>query len=149
MSHKILIVDDESENLRALERLFRGSYNVLTAESGAEALALLEQHDVALLDRKSTRLNSSHITISYAVFCLKKKKGVRYRGASDARVSRRNRSDASLPPTLIDQRANATQTTPASTIEAPASRGKSRHSPIQRLPIKVEKRMESSRPATT
>ena len=49
MSHKILIVDDESENLRALERLFRGSYNVLTAESGAEALALLEQHDVALL----------------------------------------------------------------------------------------------------
>src|SRR5437773_5257027 len=27
-------------------------------------------------DRKSTRLNSSHITISYAVFCLKKKKKV-------------------------------------------------------------------------
>src|SRR6201989_717378 len=27
-------------------------------------------------DRKSTRLNSSHITISYAVFCLKKKKSV-------------------------------------------------------------------------
>src|SRR5437667_2454977 len=27
-------------------------------------------------DRKSTRLNSSHITISYAVFCLKKKKQV-------------------------------------------------------------------------
>src|SRR5437667_7632557 len=27
-----------------------------------------------ILDRKSTRLNSSHITISYAVFCLKKKK---------------------------------------------------------------------------
>src|SRR3712207_7700857 len=28
-----------------------------------------------LLDRKSTRLNSSHANISYAVFCLKKKKG--------------------------------------------------------------------------
>src|SRR5690349_23771278 len=27
----------------------------------------------ALLDRKSTRLNSSHVEISYAVFCLKKK----------------------------------------------------------------------------
>src|SRR5436309_4870190 len=26
-------------------------------------------------DRKSTRLNSSHVKISYAVFCLKKKKG--------------------------------------------------------------------------
>src|SRR2546426_6552657 len=28
-------------------------------------------------DRKSTRLNSSHLVISYAVFCLKKKKGKR------------------------------------------------------------------------
>src|SRR5438874_7173229 len=27
----------------------------------------------AILDRKSTRLNSSHVEISYAVFCLKKK----------------------------------------------------------------------------
>src|SRR3712207_7286895 len=30
-------------------------------------------HDVMWLDRKSTRLNSSHANISYAVFCLKKK----------------------------------------------------------------------------
>src|SRR5438067_3674173 len=30
--------------------------------------------DGADLDRKSTRLNSSHVSISYAVFCLKKKK---------------------------------------------------------------------------
>src|SRR5690349_23135237 len=29
-----------------------------------------------LLDRKSTRLNSSHVEISYAVFCLKKKKRI-------------------------------------------------------------------------
>src|SRR5690554_3655459 len=29
---------------------------------------------VSLVDRKSTRLNSSHVRISYAVFCLKKKK---------------------------------------------------------------------------
>src|SRR3989442_6192000 len=29
---------------------------------------------VLLLDRKSTRLNSSHVRISYAVFCLKKKR---------------------------------------------------------------------------
>src|SRR3989442_11281842 len=38
-----------------------------------------EQHAVLgaeeeLADRKSTRLNSSHVRISYAVFCLKKKK---------------------------------------------------------------------------
>src|SRR5256885_16302421 len=32
------------------------------------------QTGVALTDRKSTRLNSSHLVISYAVFCLKKKK---------------------------------------------------------------------------
>src|SRR5699024_12761898 len=30
--------------------------------------------DIAREDRKSTRLNSSHVSISYAVFCLKKKK---------------------------------------------------------------------------
>src|SRR5262245_64407436 len=32
----------------------------------------------ALTDRKSTRLNSSHLGISYAVFCLKKKKNNEY-----------------------------------------------------------------------
>src|SRR5207253_10060336 len=31
-----------------------------------------------LADRKSTRLNSSHVAISYAVFCLKKKKHKKY-----------------------------------------------------------------------
>src|SRR5690606_39528640 len=36
--------------------------------------ALLSFDDVTTLDRKSTRLNSSHVKISYAVFCLKKKK---------------------------------------------------------------------------
>src|SRR3712207_7459965 len=37
--------------------------------------AVLEREDlVPPLDRKSTRLNSSHANISYAVFCLKKKK---------------------------------------------------------------------------
>src|SRR2546426_7464767 len=32
--------------------------------------------DAGYVDRKSTRLNSSHLVISYAVFCLKKKKNV-------------------------------------------------------------------------
>jgi len=49
MKYKILIVDDEPANLRVLERLFRGQHEVLTATSGAEALAALESHDVALL----------------------------------------------------------------------------------------------------
>src|SRR5687768_18098287 len=38
------------------------------------ALIALYEHKVFVQDRKSTRLNSSHGYISYAVFCLKKKK---------------------------------------------------------------------------
>src|SRR6202140_3819009 len=33
----------------------------------------MRMHSILWIDRKSTRLNSSHIPISYAVFCLKKK----------------------------------------------------------------------------
>src|SRR5690242_20845721 len=40
------------------------------AESGTDFLP----GATALIDRKSTRLDSSHMSISYAVFCLKKKK---------------------------------------------------------------------------
>src|SRR5262245_64988655 len=38
------------------------------ADAGADVVVLAD------IDRKSTRLNSSHLGISYAVFCLKKKK---------------------------------------------------------------------------
>src|SRR5256885_17206717 len=41
----------------------------------AEVVAVLQHADP---DRKSTRLNSSHLVISYAVFCLKKKKTYTY-----------------------------------------------------------------------
>src|SRR5690625_3110479 len=40
---------------------------------------LLVQHPCRASDRKSTRLNSSHVAISYAVFCLKKKRKVHQR----------------------------------------------------------------------
>src|SRR5689334_24443221 len=40
----------------------------------AEATQRVIDEEVSGLDRKSTRLNSSHSSISYAVFCLKKKK---------------------------------------------------------------------------
>src|SRR5690625_6645152 len=36
--------------------------------------AIEQEANQVILDRKSTRLNSSHVAISYAVFCLKKKK---------------------------------------------------------------------------
>src|SRR3712207_8204098 len=38
-------------------------------------------------DRKSTRLNSSHANISYAVFCLKKKKTYQYNELSDSQYN--------------------------------------------------------------
>src|SRR5256885_5709897 len=41
--------------------------------------ALNTSLDPYSVDRKSTRLNSSHLVISYAVFCLKKKKNTNYR----------------------------------------------------------------------
>src|SRR2546430_2782642 len=45
-----------------------------TIERRAQSLAGRAQARHGYLDRKSTRLNSSHSQISYAVFCLKKKK---------------------------------------------------------------------------
>lgn len=42
--HTILCVDDEIDNVDALERLFRKKYNVLKATSGAQALEILDQH---------------------------------------------------------------------------------------------------------
>src|SRR2546422_5599898 len=57
----ILIVEDEAGPREALKLILRPFYNLHSVDS-AEA------------DRKSTRLNSSHGYISYAVFCLKKKK---------------------------------------------------------------------------
>jgi two-component system, sensor histidine kinase and response regulator len=44
MKHTILCVDDEIDNLDALERLFRAKYSVLRAASGAEALKILDQN---------------------------------------------------------------------------------------------------------
>src|SRR5690625_6497214 len=47
----------------------------LAGRSARTREQVLLQHDEApRTDRKSTRLNSSHVAISYAVFCLKKKK---------------------------------------------------------------------------
>src|SRR2546429_6114175 len=48
-----------------------------TADNGGLHLALLALESALTRDRKSTRLNSSHGYISYAVFCLKKKKKTR------------------------------------------------------------------------
>src|SRR5690242_21196868 len=50
---------------------FQSSKNLSAGEGGAFTTNDLQTFE---RDRKSTRLNSSHMSISYAVFCLKKKK---------------------------------------------------------------------------
>src|SRR5947199_5607643 len=63
-----------------------GNEVLLRGEMTTSDLAA-QQHLVADQDRKSTRLNSSHLGISYAVFCLKKKKKEVY--SARARRARR------------------------------------------------------------
>src|SRR5690625_4612310 len=61
------------------------NYSVVDAERQLASLDLQSEQVMERLspearseERKSTRLNSSHVAISYAVFCLKKKKVMRY-----------------------------------------------------------------------
>src|SRR2546430_8740470 len=54
--------------------LFRSLHHFHVTLLSSHASTLRQNRTRAHLDRKSTRLNSSHSQISYAVFCLKKKK---------------------------------------------------------------------------
>lgn len=49
MKHTVLCIDDEKDNVEALERLFRKKYRVLTATSGPEAISLLAENDVTVI----------------------------------------------------------------------------------------------------
>src|SRR5699024_11995413 len=95
MSKKIavLITDEfeDSEFTSPADEFRKAGHEVITIEKQAgktvkgkkgEASVTIDksidevtpaEFDALLLDRKSTRLNSSHVSISYAVFCLKKK----------------------------------------------------------------------------
>src|SRR5437899_4408860 len=62
----------------------RHGYSVEKLLAQAVAFFVLRANDIpagcgGVQDRKSTRLNSSHLGISYAVFCLKKKKNANNR----------------------------------------------------------------------
>src|SRR5256885_12662862 len=57
----------------------------LTSHAGGYKVGILTPAEA--LDRKSTRLNSSHLVISYAVFCLKKKKGSKHPKANPIQPS--------------------------------------------------------------
>src|SRR5438067_7855738 len=67
----------ERANLRDRHAIQRRCHPVFADTEMEIAPAVAPRLEIACafkLDRKSTRLNSSHVSISYAVFCLKKKK---------------------------------------------------------------------------
>src|SRR5437764_3775823 len=78
----------------------------ICAVCGPHGLRGRSQQRLGLLDRKSTRLNSSHRCISYAVFCLKKKKHLRHRLRSARQLSD---SSSPPPPAQYSYRAHAGQ----------------------------------------
>src|SRR3989449_5216140 len=73
-------VDDQIANLIVAQLLHLESedpekdISIYINSPGGSVYAGLAIYDTMQIDRKSTRLNSSHGYISYAVFCLKKKK---------------------------------------------------------------------------
>src|SRR3712207_8304018 len=64
-------------DLRAMVEDLAGQFAERAYAKGLELVSLVEYED-----RKSTRLNSSHANISYAVFCLKKKKYIHQHSSS-------------------------------------------------------------------
>src|SRR5256885_13050895 len=58
----------------AAEMAARREQPLYEAPSGLASHGIARPDGASYRDRKSTRLNSSHLVISYAVFCLKKKK---------------------------------------------------------------------------
>src|SRR5439155_8975590 len=66
----------ESVTIRRAVRVSRADQNILGRDPLDCRARLVSQPrgEPEKVDRKSTRLNSSHVAISYAVFCLKKKK---------------------------------------------------------------------------
>src|SRR5690625_5466455 len=90
---------DTSEYIKFLldfhkNRLMLGELDYLYEENKLGKQRLEEVNiigaDNVTLDRKSTRLNSSHVAISYAVFCLKKKNKTKIQTKTDEYTTRIN-----------------------------------------------------------
>src|SRR5256885_2569610 len=77
-------------------------------------------------DRKSTRLNSSHLVISYAVFCLKKKKKRRNTRTSRSETAQPSQTSRPTPPRPLPRHRH---TTPPTTRTRPGSAPHSRRPP--------------------
>src|SRR5439155_21493571 len=79
---KILLMDEPCSALDPISTLqveeliceLKQTYTIIIVTHNMQQAGRVADRTVFfLLDRKSTRLNSSHVAISYAVFCLKKK----------------------------------------------------------------------------
>src|SRR3989454_2676599 len=98
-------VEDLTEACRILidkanERGGEDNITVVIARFDGEALhSATESGSItgSFRDRKSTRLNSSHLVISYAVFCLKKKKNPIYSAPYEAAPEDTLLPDAAIP----------------------------------------------------
>src|SRR5699024_11956625 len=64
----------ETDSMRSLNYSHNDQKDTILLKGDVVYSAFSEADWVVVSDRKSTRLNSSHVSISYAVFCLKKKK---------------------------------------------------------------------------
>src|SRR5690606_40598141 len=74
-SHQAAGDDDRTGNDQPDDRAVAPVFRSLRLPVGGEPDRISDERQQEQKDRKSTRLNSSHVKISYAVFCLKKKKG--------------------------------------------------------------------------
>src|SRR5690554_7323069 len=78
MKPSVQKVEKEAEDVTTTESIqkvvIENIHNSMAEiRNNSEILAEMEKNGEIEIDRKSTRLNSSHVRISYAVFCLKKK----------------------------------------------------------------------------
>src|SRR5690625_2565602 len=68
---KVIGMDENKTFIKEANKTYAQQRNLSFIAKDIYEIDYLNQFDVE--DRKSTRLNSSHVAISYAVFCLKKK----------------------------------------------------------------------------
>src|SRR5207249_11305913 len=103
----ILTTRPPTSTLFPYTTLFRSFASSTVAQTRFASDVIMEVYELTRTsrptsDRKSTRLNSSHVSISYAVFCLKKKKSSSY--TSCLSVHTRLCSRAHCHPCIVTQR---------------------------------------------
>src|SRR2546426_3615540 len=71
-------IKNGQQGISSIGNIGQGTPGVIPRPFVVQPIFSEGQSNGPVIDRKSTRLNSSHLVISYAVFCLKKKKRMLY-----------------------------------------------------------------------